>query len=59
MSKFIQMNDKVKEEYQVFISIKDEKSDMFSSINQYLNDGYEKVYEIEDLDNVIVVIRKK
>ena len=56
----INANDKVKNEYHVYISTKDEEYDMNSTINEFIrNYNYEEISRLNDLDNVIVIIRKK
>ena len=51
-------NEKVNDEYKIFICTNEEKNDMLATIREYYSFGYDKVTEFSDKNNYIVIVRK-
>lgn len=55
----LQYNDKVDGDYEVFICVEEEKKDMLAVVSEKLKFGYEKVADLYDEGNYIVILCKR
>lgn len=54
----IQCNDKVKNQYEVFIATKAEEQDMRAVANEYIKFGYKKIVDTTNNDDIILIYSK-